>query len=60
VADSLLADGSPFAGLPGASGGVPSFQFNGRMTVVGAQPAEALLGAMNEALRETDRARQSA
>jgi predicted DsbA family dithiol-disulfide isomerase len=60
VADCLTGDASPFVGLPGASGGVPSFQFDRRLTVVGAQPAEALLAAMNEALRESDRARQSA
>jgi predicted DsbA family dithiol-disulfide isomerase len=60
VADCLTSDARPFAGLPGASGGVPSFQLNGRMTVVGAQPAEALLGAMNQALREVDRERQPA
>jgi predicted DsbA family dithiol-disulfide isomerase len=60
VADSLKSDGSPFDGFPGAAGGVPSFQFDRRLSVVGAQPAEALLGAMRQALKESDRERQSA
>ncbi|MFJ3366802.1 DsbA family oxidoreductase [Pseudomonas sp. NPDC086251] len=60
VADSLKSDGSHFDGFPGAAGGVPSFQFDRRLSVVGAQPAEALLGAMRQALKESDRERQSA
>jgi predicted DsbA family dithiol-disulfide isomerase len=60
VADSLKSDGSHFDGFPGAAGGVPSFQFDRRLSVVGAQPAEALLGAMRQALKDSDRERQSA
>ncbi|KJZ46829.1 MULTISPECIES: DsbA family oxidoreductase [Pseudomonas] len=60
MADCLMGDTTPFEGLPGASSGVPSFQFDRRMTVVGAQPAEALLGAMSQALKESDRERQPA
>jgi predicted DsbA family dithiol-disulfide isomerase len=60
VADSLKSDGSHFDVFPGAAGGVPSFQFDRRLSVVGAQPAEALLGAMRQALKESDRERQSA
>jgi predicted DsbA family dithiol-disulfide isomerase len=60
VADALLGDATPFPGSPGASSGVPSFQFDRRMTVVGAQPAESLLAAMKEALKESDRERQPA
>ena len=60
VADCLLGDATPFAGSPGASGGVPSFQLDRRMTVVGAQPAVALLGAMNQALKDSDQERHSA
>jgi predicted DsbA family dithiol-disulfide isomerase len=60
VLDCLKGDATPFEGLPGASNGVPSFQFDGRLTVIGAQPAQALLGAMNEALKESDRERQPA
>ncbi|MGE8064219.1 DsbA family oxidoreductase [Pseudomonas sp. NPDC089569] len=60
VADCLTGDAAPFAGLAGGVSGVPGFQFDRRLTVVGAQPAEALLGAMRQALRESDRERQSA
>ena len=60
VADCLLGDATPFAGSPGASGGVPSFQLDRRMTVVGAQPAVALLGAMSQALKDSDQERHSA
>ncbi|MGF6489017.1 DsbA family oxidoreductase [Pseudomonas frederiksbergensis] len=60
VADCLKGDATPFAGSPGASSGVPSFQFDRRMTVVGAQPAVALLGAMSQALKESARKRQPA
>ncbi|MNG28832.1 hypothetical protein D3C84_1141540 [compost metagenome] len=56
----LMGDATPFAGPPGATSGVPSFQFDGRMTVIGAQPAQALLGAMNEALKESEHERQPA
>ena len=51
VKDYLQAESGPFVGNEvGASSGVPSFQFDSQITMVGAQPAEALLGAMNEAL----------
>jgi len=58
--DCLTGNATPFAGAPEATSGVPSFRFDRRMTVIGAQPAEALLGAMSEALRESDRERQPA
>ncbi|MCO8309640.1 DsbA family oxidoreductase [Pseudomonas mandelii] len=58
VADCLKGDASPFDGIPGGASGVPSFQFDRRMTMVGAQPAEALLSAMSEALKESARERQ--
>ncbi|MEX3776786.1 DsbA family oxidoreductase [Pseudomonas sp. MYb118] len=51
----LKGDGTPFDGFPGAPSGVPSFRIDRRITVVGAQPAQALLGAMNEALKESAR-----
>ena len=60
VSDCLLSDATPFDGFPGATNGVPSFQFDRRLTVVGAQPAEALLDAMCEALVESARKRQPA
>ncbi|MHA6139448.1 DsbA family oxidoreductase [Pseudomonas mohnii] len=60
VLDCLKGDATPFAGSPGATSGVPSFQFDRRMTVIGAQPAQALLGAMSEALKESERERQPA
>lgn len=60
LADCLMGDATPFAGSPGGSSGVPSFQFDRRMTVVGAQPAKALLRAMNQALKESDHERQPA
>ena len=60
VFDCLKSDATPFDGSPGATSGVPGFQFDGRITVVGAQPAQALLGAMNQALKESDRERQPA
>ena len=60
VADCLTGDATPFDGLSDGSSGVPSFQFDRRMTVVGAQPAQVLLGAMNEALKERERERQPA
>lgn len=60
VVDCLLGDATPFAGLPGASSGVPGFQFDRRLTVVGAQPAVALLGAMSQALKDSDQERHSA
>ena len=60
VLDCLTGDATPFEGSPGATSGVPSFQLDGRLTVIGAQPAQALLGAMNEALKESDRERQPA
>ncbi|WP_460141812.1 DsbA family protein [Pseudomonas sp. S2_E01] len=60
VADCLKGDGTPFGGMPGAPSGVPSFQIDRRITVIGAQPAQALLGAMSEALKEGIRERESA
>jgi predicted DsbA family dithiol-disulfide isomerase len=60
VADCLKGDGTPFEAPPGATSGVPSFQFDQRVTVIGAQPAQALLGAMNEALKNSERERQPA
>ena len=60
VLDCLKGDATPFAGSPGATSGVPSFQFDRRMTVIGAQPAQALLGAMSEALKDSERERQPA
>lgn len=61
VEDCLRGDGQAFVGNgAGAASGVPCFQFDGRLTVVGAQPAEALLGAMHEALLESARERQPA
>lgn len=58
VLDCLTGDATPFEAPPGATSGVPSFQFDRRMTVIGAQPAQALLGAMHEALKESERERQ--
>ncbi|RKS27569.1 putative DsbA family dithiol-disulfide isomerase [Pseudomonas sp. WPR_5_2] len=52
VADCLYGNGEPFVGNPGATGGVPCFQFDRRVTVVGAHPAEKLFGVMYEALLE--------
>lgn len=60
LADCLKGDATPFVGFSGASSGVPSFQFDRRLTVVGAQPAQALLAAMSEALKESARERQLA
>lgn len=60
VLDCLKGDGTPFDGFPAAPSGVPSFQFDRRLTVVGAQPAQALLGAMREALKHSDRERRPA
>jgi predicted DsbA family dithiol-disulfide isomerase len=60
VSDCLLGDASPFDGFPGATNGVPSFRFDNRLTVVGAQPAEALLDAMCEALLKSAHERQPA
>lgn len=60
VLDCLKGDATPFDGFSGAPSGVPGFQFDRRITVIGAQPAQALLGAMNEALKDSERERQSA
>lgn len=58
VADCLQGDGDPFVGNEaGAGSGVPSFQFDRRLTVVGAQPVDVLLGAMGEALLDSHRSR---
>jgi predicted DsbA family dithiol-disulfide isomerase len=49
LADSLRGDGSPFSGaMPG--NGVPYFVFDQRLALSGAQPAEALLETMQQAL----------
>ncbi|MFJ2448573.1 DsbA family oxidoreductase [Pseudomonas sp. NPDC087626] len=59
--DCLRGDGQEFVGHgAGAANGVPCFQFDRHLSVVGAQPAEALLGAMREALLESQRERQPA
>ncbi|MBK5356638.1 DsbA family oxidoreductase [Pseudomonas sp. TH41] len=58
VTDCLYGDGRPFIGSPGAIGGVPCFQFDRRLTVVGAHPAESLFGAMQEVLLESTGERQ--
>ncbi|HEF4759874.1 TPA: DsbA family protein [Pseudomonas putida] len=58
VDDCLLGNGEPFVGDPGATGGVPCFQFDRRVTVVGAHPAEDLFGVMQEALLERSGERQ--
>lgn len=60
VADCLKGDATPFDGLPGATSGVPGFQLDRGTTIIGAQPAQVLLGAMHEALKASDRERQSA
>lgn len=60
VADCLMGDGTPFDGFPDATSGVPGFRFDHRMTVIGAQPAQALLGSMHEALKHSERERQPA
>ncbi|EJM15037.1 putative dithiol-disulfide isomerase involved in polyketide biosynthesis [Pseudomonas sp. GM21] len=59
VRDYLKDESGPFVGNEiGASSGVPSFQFDGQLTMTGAQPAEVLLGTMYEAL-ERQRVRSS-
>ncbi|WP_448092385.1 DsbA family oxidoreductase [Pseudomonas lini] len=59
MASVLQGDGDPYVGNEaGAGSGVPSFQFDRHLTVVGAQPAEALLGAMREALLKNAHERQ--
>lgn len=58
VADCLFGNGEPFVGDPGATGGVPCFQFDRRVTVVGAHPAEDLFGVMEEALLDRSGERQ--
>lgn len=51
VSDCLRGDAAPFVGVANAAaGGVPHFIFDRRRSVSGAQPAEALLAAMHEAL----------
>jgi predicted DsbA family dithiol-disulfide isomerase len=51
VRDYLKDESGPFVGNEvGASSGVPSFLFDRQLTLVGAQPAEAILGVMHEAL----------
>jgi predicted DsbA family dithiol-disulfide isomerase len=58
MAAVLQGDGDPYVGNEaGAGSGVPCFQFDRRLTVVGAQPAEVLLGAMGEALLDSHRPR---
>ncbi|MGF6329930.1 putative DsbA family dithiol-disulfide isomerase [Pseudomonas sp. BS3782 TE3695] len=61
MASFLQGDGDPYVGNEaGAASGVPNFQFDGRLTLVGAQPVEVLLEAMCEALVESTRKRQPA
>jgi predicted DsbA family dithiol-disulfide isomerase len=60
VLDCLKGDGTPFEGSPDATSGVPSFQFDRRMTVIGAQPSQALLAAMNQAIKDSELERQPA
>ncbi|MGB4076004.1 DsbA family oxidoreductase [Pseudomonas sp.] len=61
VADCLRGDASPFVGrVNAAAGGVPHFILNRRQAVSGAQPAEALLAAMHEALAYSAAQGQSA
>jgi predicted DsbA family dithiol-disulfide isomerase len=60
VQDCLTGDATPFEGYHDAPSGVPSFQFDRRLTIIGAQPAQALLGAMNEAIKESELERQPA
>jgi predicted DsbA family dithiol-disulfide isomerase len=60
VLDCLKGDGTPFEGSPDATSGVPSFQFDRRLTVIGAQPAQALLAAMNQAIKDSELERQPA
>lgn len=51
VRDYLKDESGPFVGNEvGASSGVPSFLFDRQLTLVGAQPAEVMLGVMYEAL----------
>ncbi|CAI3799591.1 hypothetical protein GLGCALEP_02271 [Pseudomonas sp. MM221] len=52
LAGSLRGDGLPFASASAdiAARGVPCFVFDDRLQVVGAQPAEALLEAMQLAV----------
>ncbi|POA33826.1 MULTISPECIES: DsbA family oxidoreductase [unclassified Pseudomonas] len=58
MASVLQGDGDPYVGNEaGAGSGVPCFQFDRRLTVVGAQPADVLLGAMGEALLDSHRSR---
>ncbi|EXF92727.1 DSBA oxidoreductase [Pseudomonas fluorescens HK44] len=58
MASVLQGDGDPYVGNEaGAGSGVPCFQFDRRLTVVGAQPTEVLLGAMGEALLDSHRSR---
>jgi predicted DsbA family dithiol-disulfide isomerase len=60
VLDCLKGDATPFEGSPDATSGVPSFQFDRRLTVIGAQPAQVLLATMNQALKDSERERQPA
>ncbi|ALI03426.1 DsbA family oxidoreductase [Pseudomonas sp. FW306-02-F02-AA] len=58
MASVLQGDGDPYVGNEaGAGSGVPCFQFDRRLTVVGAQPADVLLGVMGEALLDSHRSR---
>jgi predicted DsbA family dithiol-disulfide isomerase len=60
VMDCLYGDARPFEGNHRSVNGVPSYQFDRQLKVLGAQPAEALLGAMRETLLENQRERQPA
>lgn len=52
-ADCLRDDAAPLAAGEGRAGnGVPSFAFNGRQLISGAQPAEVLYQAMSQALAQ--------
>lgn len=58
LVDSLRGDGSPFLGEAAgmAANGVPSFVFDRRLEVSGAQSSEVLYGAMRAALARGDAA----
>jgi predicted DsbA family dithiol-disulfide isomerase len=53
LVNSLRGDGAPFYG-PGVTsrGGVPTFVFNQRLVLSGAQPAQVLLGGMLNAIEQ--------
>ena len=55
LVDSLRGDGRPFVGAAAGmvGNGVPCFVFDRQLAVSGAQPAEALVAAMDEALERS-------